>query len=90
MVLKKRLLKLPNNKTFFLFGARNTGKSTLIEHVFKSIAHLYIDLLDIHQERKYLQDPQILHAEVLALEDNIKFIVKNKNMYRINTSLRIR
>lgn len=75
MVLKKRLLKLPNNKTFFLFGARNTGKSTLIEHVFKSIAHLYIDLLDIHQERKYLQDPQILHAEVLALEDNIKFIV---------------
>lgn len=33
----KRLLNLPQNQHFFLFAARNTGKSTLIEKIFNPI-----------------------------------------------------
>ncbi len=29
-----RLLSLPKDHSFFLFGARNTGKSTLIKEVY--------------------------------------------------------
>lgn len=71
----ERLLVLPKNQSFFLFGARNTGKSTLIKHIFSAKNHLYIDLLNLDQERRYLQDPQQLKAEVLALPKQTKFII---------------
>lgn len=73
--MKKRLLQLPKEHSFFLFGARNTGKSTLIKHWFRGQKHLYIDLLDIRQESQYLKDPQLLKAEVLALPETIQFII---------------
>lgn len=73
--MKKRLLKIPKNQSFFLFGARSTGKSTLIKHVFKEQPHLYIDLLDIQQESKYLKEPQMLKAEILALPKKINLII---------------
>ena len=40
----KRLLKIPKNKSFFLFGPRGTGKTTWVKENFK--ASLYIDLLE--------------------------------------------
>ena len=33
MLFTPRLLKLPISRSFFLFGARNTGKSTLLRHL---------------------------------------------------------
>ncbi len=73
--MKKRLLILPPKKSLFVFGARNTGKSTLIKQTFSKIQHFYIDLLDLHQERIYLRDPQRLKAEVLALPKATKYVV---------------
>lgn len=73
--MKKRLLTLPKDHSFFLFGARGTGKSTLIRHFYPKKQSWYIDLLDLHQESKYLNDPQLLKAEVLALSNEIKWIV---------------
>jgi len=35
IVMLQRLLKLPKNHSFFLFGARGTGKSTLLYDIFK-------------------------------------------------------
>src|SRR3990167_10028292 len=75
MVMKRRLLRLPKKKSFFLFGARNTGKSTLIKNTFKHIRHFYIDLLDINQEQKYFKDPQLLEAEVLALPKQTEYVI---------------
>ena len=75
MVMKKRLLKLPKKKSFFLFGARNTGKSTLIKASFSASSRLYIDLLDLEEERKYLRDPQLLKAVVLGLPRKIQYII---------------
>lgn len=73
--MKKRLLTFPSKQTFFLFGARNTGKSTLIKHRFASVPHLYIDLLDVREEHKYRKDPQHLKAVVCALPDATKHII---------------
>lgn len=41
-----RLLNLSKNNSFFLFGARGTGKSTLLKEHFSSTEHVYINLLD--------------------------------------------
>ena len=59
-----RLLKLPQNQNFFLFGPRNTGKSTLIQQNFPDA--LSIDLLDPEEEERFLRNPNTLKYEVLA------------------------
>ncbi len=73
--MKNRLIDLPFNFSFFLFGARNTGKSTLIHHLFHNKSSFYIDLLDLNQEQKYLQDPQLLKFEVLGLPESITHVI---------------
>lgn len=73
--MKKRLLTLPADHSFFLFGARGTGKSTLIKNSYSTKQSWYIDLLDIQQESKYLRDPQMLKAEVLGLSDKVKWVI---------------
>lgn len=53
-----RLLKLPLQQSLLLFGARNTGKSTLIKHTFPKDECLWFDLLDPDQERRLVLNPQ--------------------------------
>jgi len=69
-----RLLKLSVNRSFFLFGARNTGKSTLLKETFNSDSCLWIDLLDPTEEERYLVNPSLLYSEILALE-NKKYVI---------------
>ena len=73
--MKKRLIELPKRESFFLFGARGVGKSTLVQERFHKQKPFCIDLLDLHQERHYLRDPQSLQAEVLALSKETKLII---------------
>ncbi len=75
MKFVKRLLQLPLSRSFFLFGARNTGKTTLLKHTFESKNTLWIDLLDPSFEERYSRDPVSFKQEVLALEKNVKYIV---------------
>jgi predicted AAA+ superfamily ATPase len=72
--MKKRLLKLPETESFFLFGARGVGKSTLMSNRYDNPA-LSIDLLNLRDEQKYLQDPQSLESEVLALPEGPSKII---------------
>ena len=46
----QRLQNLKTRQSLFLFGARGTGKSTLLKQVFSSKKTLWIDLLDYKQE----------------------------------------
>ena len=71
----KRFLSLPHARSFFLFGARNTGKSTLLQHTFKDQAVLWVDLLEPGQEEKYARDPIRFKQEVLALTGDTKHII---------------
>lgn len=42
----QRQCKLPKNNSFFIFGPRGSGKTTLFEDVFDKSEALFIDLLD--------------------------------------------
>jgi len=62
----QRLAKLSQTQSFFLFGARGTGKSTLLKQqpFFKD--SLYINLLQPTEQEKYSINPEMLLGEIKA------------------------
>ena len=54
----KRSIKTPQNKSFFLFGPRGTGKTTWVKNNFPNA--LYIDLLEAETYNELLANPQRL------------------------------
>lgn len=70
-----RLLKLPKKRSFFLFGARNTGKSTLIAAQFDHKHALWIDLLDSFQEDHFAKHPNELLALVEGMPNQQTHVV---------------
>ncbi len=59
-----RLCKPLKTNSFFLFGARGTGKSTLLKGYFKNSSILKIDLLDDEVFDRYLLEPQFLKKQI--------------------------
>ncbi|MBN2319137.1 MAG: ATP-binding protein [Acidobacteria bacterium] len=55
------LTKLLKKKSFFLFGPRGTGKTTLIRNTLPDA--YVIDLLEIQTYREYLKNPSILSEQ---------------------------
>lgn len=55
-----RSIKLSDNSDLFVFGARGTGKSTLIEDQFGHKNTLWINLLKEDDERRFGKDPDEL------------------------------
>ena len=85
-----RLLKLPDNQSFFLFGARGTGKSTLLERTFepssasfsvnkalnlKPSSSLLINLLDPDLEERFTRTPNELVQIVQGLPETTSHII---------------
>ncbi len=66
----KRLTPIPNDpkSSFFLWGPRQTGKTTLLKNLFPEA--MRIDLLKTDELLRYLQTPSILREEVEALPAN--------------------
>lgn len=62
-----RIIKLPQNHSFFLFGMRGSGKSTLLKQRFSRDTTLWIDLLLAEEELKYRARPDTLKDEIVAL-----------------------
>lgn len=68
-----RLLDLPKEKSFFLFGPRQTGKTTLITSLF--LEKIYkINLLLSDQFLKYSKDPSLFRKEVLEKKDTVTHV----------------
>lgn len=69
----KRLLegKLPDD-SFFLFGPRQVGKSTLLS-VLKTI--FSIDLLDTEAQQAYTKDPALLARQISALPSRGRILI---------------
>ena len=55
------LTKLLEKKSFFLFGPRGTGKTTLVKLTLRDAT--VIDLLEIRTYREYLKNPSILSEQ---------------------------
>ena len=56
----QRLQNLKTKQSLFLFGARGTGKSTLLKQIFSPKKTLWIDLLDYKQENAFSKNPDRL------------------------------
>lgn len=63
-----RQLSLPSKQSFFLFGARGVGKSTLLRQTEFLDSALYIDLLKPSVEEKYALQPESLIYQARSLE----------------------
>jgi uncharacterized protein len=71
----KRISKPLKSKSFFLFGARGVGKSTLISSYLNQERTLVFDLLDPELEDQLILDPKKLSAEVLARKSDIDWVI---------------
>jgi len=58
----KRLLNPSLTRSFFLFGPRSTGKSTLLQRILPETKALWIDLLDPDLEQNLSRSPSRLTA----------------------------
>jgi predicted AAA+ superfamily ATPase len=68
-----RRLNIPSYKSFFLFGPRQSGKTTLINSIFKDKVYK-INLLLSDQFFKYSKDPSLLRREVMEKKKSIKHV----------------
>ena len=68
-IMLKRILTLdlPNKQSIFLWGARQTGKSSYLKATFKQA--IYYDLLDMHEMMRFTKSPFLLREEILALTE---------------------
>lgn len=70
-----RLLQLPDNDSFFLFGPRGVGKTTLLRNMPWLKKALFINLLIPSEERRFANHPEQLIAIVKALPTAVRHIV---------------
>ena len=67
-----RIINPIKSRSFFLFGARSTGKTTFIQNQFliDQTNILYIDLLDPEQEDTFARDPNRLKRLIDSKREN--------------------
>ena len=70
-----RLLEVTKKRSFFLFGARNTGKSTFLKNKFVKENTFWCDLLDPDEEDRFSRKPNTLYEMVKALPESITHVV---------------
>ena len=70
MLKRELLLNLPNKQSIFLWGARQTGKSSYLKANFKDA--IYYDLLSTHEMLRFTKAPYLLREELLALSDHAR------------------
>jgi uncharacterized protein len=70
-----RLLSPLKSNSFFLFGARGTGKSTLLRRLFTDTEAEYIDLLDPVTEDALARNPRELVYRINALPEHKKWVI---------------
>ncbi|MFO1257760.1 MAG: ATP-binding protein [Gammaproteobacteria bacterium] len=70
-----RILSLPLDESFFLFGPRGVGKTTILRHLIFFENALYINLLRAKEERQFTRDPDSLEAIVAALPETTTHII---------------
>ena len=70
-----RIITPLSNSSFFLFGARGTGKSTFLHKQFKMKNPWFLDLLDPEIEDYYARTPKRIEQELKALKKKPDWIV---------------
>ena len=71
----ERHLQLPDSASYFIFGARGTGKSSLIRRKLNTRRVLWIDLLKGAEEDRYLERPDLLGAQLEMNREQFEWVV---------------
>lgn len=69
-----RLSQFSEN-SFFLFGPRGTGKSTLLRERFQEEECLWLDLLEFSTEDRFLRHPDELYTIVKSLPSSTSYVI---------------
>lgn len=70
-----RILKFPASHSFFLFGPRGVGKTTLLKERLPKDQTYIIDLLDFDTESRLVRRPKEFSEILNALPSTIKWVV---------------
>jgi len=70
-----RFLKVKESNSFFLFGARATGKSTFLKSFMNNKKCIFFDFLDPNLEENFSKNPQHFKEQILAQKDRIEWVV---------------
>lgn len=73
MYIRRLSLEDENNDSIFLWGARQVGKTTLLEQLFPNAR--YYDLLKAHEFERLLREPSLLSQELAHLEEGDLVII---------------
>jgi uncharacterized protein len=73
MFKRSLVLPGPGRETFFLWGPRQTGKSTLLHASYPDA--YWVDLLKADEYRRYLERPELLRQELAALTDTPQVVI---------------
>jgi predicted AAA+ superfamily ATPase len=73
MYVRRLSLEDENNDSIFLWGARQVGKTTLLEQLFPQAR--YYDLLQAHEFERLLRQPSLLSQELAYLEEGDLVII---------------
>ena len=73
MYLRRLSLEDENNDSIFLWGARQTGKTTLLKHLYPQAK--YYDLLLANEFERLLRDPSLLSQELAYLKEGDLVII---------------
>lgn len=71
----QRRVNIPKTNNFFLFGARGTGKSTLLRALFSPDSSHWVNLLDLEVEDRLGRNPMEFQREVLSLPPTIEHVI---------------
>jgi len=66
----RRIFNPPKSHSFFLFGARGTGKTTALKEYFRDQNVLFFDLLDPELEERLSRHPMDLSKQLTLAADN--------------------
>ncbi len=70
-----RLRKFIHKHSFFLFGPRGVGKSTLLAERFNHKQCVWFDLLDTKTEEQFFHNPNQLYSIVHALDKDVVYVI---------------
>ena len=73
MYLRRQLLEATKSNSIFLFGARQTGKSTLLKSLFPDA--ISFDLLNSDVKNRFEQRPALLYEVLKHEPDNTLVII---------------
>ena len=70
-----RYLSISSKSSFFIFGPRGSGKSTLIRQFLAPYHSVVFDLLDLDLQQELIKRPGLLSEKIEALPQGVQWIL---------------